>query len=77
MATKTTTTATTWTAAHEAEAAEAVTRIADAEYRLAEAASARDEAVRQALAGGVPVATLAAAYRLTRSRVYQIRDGRR
>lgn len=66
-----------WTPEHEAEAAEAVTRIADAEHRMAEATKARDEAVREALAAGVPAATVGAAYRLTRSRVYQIRDGRR
>ena len=66
-----------WTPEHEAEAAEAVVKVADAEYRLSEATRQRDEAVREALGAGVPVALVAVAYRLTRSRVYQIRDGRR
>lgn len=39
--------------------------------------AARDDAIREALAAGVPVSGIVRAAGLTRARVYQIRDGRR
>lgn len=39
--------------------------------------SGRDDAIRSALAEGVPVATLVSETGLSRARIYQIRDGRR
>lgn len=50
------------------------------EYRRTVTAEAEERfraAVRTALAVGVPVPAIASAARITRGRVYQIRDGRR
>lgn len=63
-----------WTPEREAEAAEVVVKVADAQYRLAEATRHRDDAVRQALAEGVPVDLVATVYRLTRTQVRQLRQ---
>jgi hypothetical protein len=48
-----------------------------AEVALAEATERRDDAVRALLAQGFSAPALASSLGLTRSRVYQIRDGRR
>ncbi len=56
---------------------EAVRALQEAEAAVARATQARDEAVRKAIADGVPVATLAEQAGLSKARVYQIRDGRR
>lgn len=66
-----------WTLEHEAEAVRLLVKISQAEEAMAQAVRHRDEAVRQMLDEGVPVTVVAAALGLTRSRVYQIRDGRR
>lgn len=66
-----------WTPQREAEAKRVRVAIAKAEADVAARVAQRDNLVRSMLAEGVRVATLAEAFGLTRSRVYQIRDGRR
>ncbi|OBA51628.1 hypothetical protein A5789_27210 [Nocardia sp. 852002-51101_SCH5132738] len=51
--------------------------IADAMERMDSALDDRDAAIRRAIRKGVPVREIAAAARLSRERIYQIRDGRR
>lgn len=50
---------------------------ADAEHDAVKHAADRDDAIRQAIAAGVPVAQIAEAAGIKPARVYQIRDGRR
>lgn len=68
---------TTWTPEREAEATRISAAIIDAQWALAEATQARNEAIRAMLAEGVGVSDVSQRFGLTRSRVYQIRDGRR
>jgi len=48
-----------------------------AAHKLSLAETARDEAIRAAITAGYPVIGIANAARLSRARIYQIRDGRR
>jgi len=56
---------------------EAVDALRQAEEVVAEATRRRDDAVRRAIADGVPVASIAEQAGLSKARVYQIRDHRR
>ena len=56
---------------------EAVVALRQAEEVVAEATRRRDDAVRRAIADGVPVTTIAEQAGLSKARVYQIRDHRR
>ena len=64
----------------EASAPAAVAALAEVEAATAarsEAERTWREAVRSAVAAGVPVIAIAAAAGVSRERVYQVRDGRR
>lgn len=54
-----------------------LTDVIAAAHKLSLAETARDEAIRAAVAAGYPVIGIANAARLSRARIYQIRDGRR
>lgn len=56
---------------------EAVAALRQAEEVVAEATRRRDDAVRGAIADGVPVTAIAEQAGLSKARVYQIRDHRR
>lgn len=51
--------------------------VADAATAIRDAENHRDDLIRQAIAAGVPVIAIGKRADLSRSRVYQIRDGRR
>lgn len=53
---------------------ERVAAVVAAEAELAAAVAARDDAVRDAIEAGVPVAQIAEVGGISRMRVYQIRD---
>jgi hypothetical protein len=56
---------------------DAIAEVAAATERHSRAAGERDNAIRAAIAVGVPVPTLVTVTGLSRSRIYQIRDGKR
>jgi hypothetical protein len=56
---------------------QAVEALREAEEVVAEATRARDDRVRQAIADGVAVVSIAETTGLSKARVYQIRDHRR
>jgi hypothetical protein len=55
----------------------ALTDVIATAHRLSLAETARDDAIRAAIAAGYPVIGIANAARLSRARIYQIRDHRR
>jgi hypothetical protein len=55
----------------------ALTDVIAAAHKLTLAETARDDAIRAAIAAGYPVIGIANAARLSRARIYQIRDHRR
>jgi tellurite resistance protein len=57
--------------------ANAARMVRDVRYDLSEAEAFLQLAIRQALAGGHRAADIAEAASMSRTRVYQIRDGRR
>ncbi|WP_102157719.1 hypothetical protein [Zhihengliuella halotolerans] len=60
-----------------ADVAELAARVAAQQASLDEAKAELDDAIRAALAAGVPVTELAEKSGLSRPRIYQIRDRRR
>lgn len=58
-------------------ATDELSQVAVASSRIGQAEEARDQAIRDALAAGHSVISIAEAAGLSRARIYQIRDGRR
>lgn len=66
-----------WTPERQRQANRLLGPVVAADAALAEATTKRDEGIRAMLTDGASVADVAQAFAMTRSRVYQIRDGRR